>query len=247
MTKPLLIEEENLSRAWLRVIDYIDNNSGYEISPLVLSMTEFDECIEFKNTLNTYLNSSSLDSTDTVSETIFPVSLYEYCDYDRRQLYHQYQKILPRIKKIDNRNKEGTYFERLISFGDTRVNQLENIITSLEQPKVRRSKLQASIFNPYTDHKEGPYQKFPCLQHVTFYKTKSGLVINSFYAMQYLYQRGYGNWLGLINLGKFVAKELNIKLERFNCHVGIEKLEVSKGKVRKLLKTPSAQKLLKKV
>ena len=43
--------------------------------------------------------------------------------------------------------------------------------------------------------------------------------------MQYLYQRAYGNWLGLINLGKFVAEETNLEFERFNCFVGVEKLD----------------------
>jgi hypothetical protein len=61
-------------------------------------------------------------------------------------------------------------------------------------------------------------------------------VLNSFYAIQYLYRRGYGNWLGLINLGKFIAKETQTHLERVNCFVGIEKLDkLTKTEGKRLL------------
>lgn len=155
--------------------------------------------------------------------------------------------VLPRFKKIDPANARGTYFERLIAYGDIKkVNQLDIIISSLqEDAKVkRRSKLQASIFDPTIDHLPDAYQKFPCLQHVTFFKSENGgLIINSFYAIQSLYQKAYGNWLGLINLGKFVADECGLELERFNCFVGVEQLEskLSKSEARKLLSEMKVQ------
>jgi hypothetical protein len=75
------------------------------------------------------------------------------------------------------------------------------------------------------------FQGFPCLQHATFLVSENGgLVLNSFYAVQYLYRRAYGNWLGLINLGKFVANELQLNFERFNCYVGVEQLDKLKKK-----------------
>jgi thymidylate synthase len=115
---------------------------------------------------------------------------------------------------------------------------LETIITDLKSRKIkRRSKLQISIFDPRVDHTNQPMQGFPCLQHVTFYLSENGgLVVNSFYAMQYLYQRGYGNWLGLINLGRFIANEVNIKFERFNCFIGVEKLDLNKTEAQNLIK-----------
>ena len=240
MTTPLLIEETNLSQAWIKVLNYIFENPGKEICPLVLSITDFNESEEIRNLLDLSLKSNKLPNITTVSETIFPDSLYKYCNKNRFALYEEYLNNLPRIKKIDRSNGKGTYFERLIAFdGKTsKINQLEIIISSLQSDNIkRRSKLQASIFNPDTDHTNGPFQGFPCLQHVTFYKSKNNrLIMNSFYAIQYLYRRGYGNWLGLINLGKFIANELNIEFERFNCYVGVERLEhLSKKQAEVLL------------
>lgn len=240
MNIPVLIQDNNLSSAWLQVLQHIIDNSGTEITPLVLTLTGFNEDIKIKNKLNKDLSQSKLDSIEIVSETIFPQALYNFNKKDRQKLYDTYiQNVLPRIKQIDKRNNSGTYFERLIAFGEGEKNQLEIIIDSLRSDATvkRRSKLQAAIFDPAVDHKTGMFQRFPCMQHVTFYKSESGgLIINSFYAMQYLYQRAYGNWLGLINLGKFVAEQSGLELERFTCFVGVEVLDkITKEQAKVLL------------
>jgi len=231
-----MIEETNLSRAWITALEHADAEKSREITPLILTLTGFDETKEIRNVLDKALDEDKINSVDTVAETIFPASLYRLCKYDRNAFYNEYIANLPRIHSIDKRNNRGTYFERLIAF-DGNINQLEIIIKSLQSDKsVRRSKLQAAIFDPAKDHLNGPYQGFPCLQHITFYVTKEGgLVLSSFYAIQLLYKKAYGNWLGLINLGKFVAQETGLELERFNCHIGIEQLEISKTKVKGFL------------
>jgi thymidylate synthase len=243
MSSPLLIEDNNLSSIWCSVLDHIVKNSGYEITPLVVTLSSFNESEVIKRKLNANLANGKFDSIDTVSETIFPNSLYQLVNQNREELYKVYlNNVLPRIKKIDKANGRGTYFERLIAYDDStdnkKINQLEIIISSLlDKTNNRRSKLQASVFDPTKDHLNGPYQKFPCLQHVTFYKSETGgLVLNSFYAIQYLYQRAYGNWLGLINLGKFIANEADLEFERFNCFIGVEKLDhLKKEQAEKLL------------
>lgn len=241
MTKsPHLIEGTNLSTAWRSALDSIANGSGNELTPLLLTLTDFEECGETRRALDLHLKANKLASIQTVSETIFPESLYSFYGKNREKLYSEYLRNLPRIKKIDKTNAKGTYFQRLIAYegAEKNVNQLEIIISSLTSKNIkRRSKLQASLFDPTKDHTNGMFQGFPCLQHVTFYVSENnGLILNSFYAIQYLYQRGYGNWLGLINLGKFVANELNMDFERFNCYIGVEKLDhLTKVQAKELL------------
>lgn len=233
-TSPFIIEDTNLSNAWHTALERTVNSSGIEISPLIITLTEFNESSKIRDILDSHLTNSNLPSIQTVSETIFPESLYQLVDWDRSALYNQYLKNLPRIKKIDSSNAKGTYFERLIAYegSNNKINQIEIIISSLENKTIkRRSKLQAAIFDPAKDHTNKPFQGFPCLQHVTFYQSKKGgLVLNSFYAIQYLYRRAYGNWLGLINLGKFVANEVGVEFERFNCFIGVEHLDNLKKK-----------------
>lgn len=235
-----IIEETNLSEAWLIAMNRTIKTKNGELTPLLLTLTGFEENMRMRNILDTHLKKNNCGSVQTVSETIFPQTLYKMYKYNRFALYDGYREILPRLKKIDaSSNGRGTYFERLIAFdnGKTKINQLEIILSALGgEKRVRRSKAQASIFDPTKDHLNRPYQRFPCLQHVTFYISKEGgLVVNSFYAIQYIYERAYGNWLGLINLGKFIAHELGIGLERFNCYIGVEKLDLKKGEARELI------------
>jgi thymidylate synthase len=125
-------------------------------------------------------------------------------------------------------NGRGLYFERLVAFGSGPEdgNQLEWIIKQYElKSSVRRSMLQASIFDPARDHVPQAQLGFPCLQHVSFLPSKNGLAMNAFYATQQLLFRAYGNFLGLIQLGAFMAHEMGMPFVQLNVTAGVEKLE----------------------
>jgi len=240
--KPPIITENNLSKAWARAfLTSMSQKKKKELTPLVVMVTELNngvgwEDMEIRRLLDTNLQKMGRQSCNTVANTIFPVSLWNP-ERDRDQLYNRYKKIFPHLKKIEPKNSLGLYFERLIAYDPSenddpdsnKSNQLENIIKIYSSRKgVRRSVLQAAIFDPRRDHSRRPYLKFPCLQHVTFtpYGDGRGMAVNGFYAMQYLFERAYGNYLGLCRLGRFVAHELGLELVQMNCMVGIGKLEV---------------------
>jgi len=129
-TSPLLIEDSNLSNIWQRTLECIVNSAGKEITPLVITLTAFEESDKIRESLDFHLEKNKFSSIQTVSETIFPESLYKLVGMDREALYTEYLKNLPRIRKIDVRNSHGTYFERLISYDSKELNQLEIIISS---------------------------------------------------------------------------------------------------------------------
>lgn len=238
---PYLIVEENLSHAWSRALLRVVDNPGTVISPLVISVTGFkdEEPIEDENmreVLDAALSHNGEQSIATVANTIFPSSLWRRSQYERQELYQRYIDILPRIKAIErHKNRRGLYFERLISFGagPHSVNQLEHIILEYQRrPGVRKSMFQASIFDPQIDHSSSAQIPFPCLQHVSFVpdKQEASLTLNAFYATQQLFNKAYGNYLGLCRLGAFMAKEMQLTFSRMNCFVGVEKLEgIPKG------------------
>ena len=233
MTSPTLIQDLNLSQSWLEVLKRLIDISGNELSPLVLTITDFDEIESIRKALDNNLITHNKQLIQTVSETIFPDSLYRLFKDNRCQFFNEYKSNFKRIKELDlmgkKRNARGTYFQRLIDYPgkNGRINQLEKIIESiLDDKNNRRSRFQATTFDPNTDLHDNPYLGFPCLQHVTFYVTKEeGLVLNSFYALQYVFEKAYGNWLGLINLGRFVSKEIGVQFGRFNCFISIEILD----------------------
>ncbi|MFG3594491.1 hypothetical protein ACFXS9_20745 [Bradyrhizobium sp. RDI18] len=85
--------------------------------------------------------------------------------------------------------------------------------------------LQATTFDPGRDHVASAQLGFPCLQQVSFEPTSAGLVTNAFYATQQIFDKAYGNYLGLAQLGAFMAHEMGMPLARVNVMVGIAKLE----------------------
>ena len=84
---------------------------------------------------------------------------------------------------------------------------------------------QASVFDPERDHVSDAQLEFPCMHHVSFEPTQRGLVINAFYATQQLFIKAYGNYLGIAQLGAFMAKEMGTSLYRMNVIVGVAKFE----------------------
>ena len=220
----MLVEENNLSVAWAKV--FLQVLQEREVSPVVVVVRGIDdegpdEVPDIRNGLDELLEGDGKGlSCNTVANTIFP-SIWNP-NADRQELYDRYLRMLPSLRK-DRRNKYGIYFECLISYGadqdaDNSVNQLEHIIQTWYRGNHRRTALQASLFDPQTDHTNQRQRGFPCLQQVSFAPTgDGGLSITGFYATQYVVERAYGNYLGLYRLGQFMAHEMGLRFDHMVC------------------------------
>jgi len=232
---PLLIDEPNLSKAWARAALHVIDGAGQEVSPLILSVTGFDdngvpnEDPAVRQALDALLIAKGKRNVEDVAFTIFPQRLWQVAQGDRARLFEYYGYSFPRYQAMNpSDNKRGLYFERLVSYGrgPCNGNQLEWILSQFNgREGVRRSMFQASIFDPERDHKANAQLQFPCLQHVSFEPTSAGLVVNAFYATQQLFVKAYGNYLGIAQLGAFMAHEMNMKLARMNVIIGVAKFE----------------------
>jgi hypothetical protein len=233
--EPLLISETSVSRAYARILCHVVGEAGKEISPLIVTISgfgpkrEIPEDAELRATLDTLLVKKGKRSVEDVAYTIFPQRLWDMARPDRAQLFAFYRMALPAYKAMNRTaNGRGLYFEQLIMFGRGPCdgNQLEYILSQYNaRPSVRRSMLQATTFDPERDHTASAQLGFPCLQQVSFVPTGAGLIVNAFYATQQLFDKAYGNYLGLAQLGAFMAHEMNMPLARLNINVGVAKLE----------------------
>jgi len=233
---PLFITSENLSAAWSRVYLHIVDHPGTEISPLIVSISGFEkdgkpqEDSTVRGALDAVLADEGKVSVEDAAYTIFPQRLWQMARGDRNRLYKMYcdWAVLAYKKSNQKLNGRGLYFERLVKFGGGPLdgNQLEWILSQYEKnPAIRRSMLQASVFDPARDHVAQAQLGFPCLQHVSFLPSKDGLVMNAFYATQQLLFRAYGNFLGLVQLGAFMAGEMGKPFVQLNVTAGVEKLD----------------------
>lgn len=232
----------NVSSEWLRLVTESLVSSGHEVCPAIATIRcgSKDGSLDdsFRADLDELLGSCSYATTGTVASTIFPHFLWNP-NRSRKELTERYFRILPTIRKS---NPRGVYFERLISYPglkNTRgFDQLDHIISTYKNGNHRRSALQASLVVPENDlDTNAPVLGFPCLHQVSFLpnsKTRKMTVV-AYYPMQYLLERAYGNYLGLIRLGKFMAHEMGFECDRLICVAGIGKLEGNVTAVKALL------------
>jgi len=231
---PFVIDDTNLSRAWARLLLRVLDGAGTEVAPLILSLSGFTEegaAVEdtaVRQALDRLLERKGCLVVDDVAFTIFPQRIWQMSRGDRTRLFALYRATLPRWQAMNRKaNGRGLYFERMVMYGRGPFdgNQLEWILSQSARKGARRSMFQATTFDPGRDHVASARLGFPCLQHVSFEPTAAGLVINAFYATQQIFDKAYGNYLGLAQLGAFMAHEMGMPLARLNVMVGIAKLE----------------------
>ncbi len=232
---PLLMEAKSVSEAYSKVLLHILEHPGTEIAPLVLTIDGFGdnhnvpEDTKVRAALDALLAAKGKIDVENVAYTIFPQRLWTMAQGKRATLFQFYRMAFPFYRAANPKaNGRGLYFERLIMFGRGPCdgNQLEWILSQHDnRPGVRRSMWQATTFDPGRDHNATAQLPFPCLQHVTFVPTNAGLVANAFYATQQLFDKAYGNYLGLAQLAAFMAHEMDLPLARLNVTIGVAKLE----------------------
>jgi hypothetical protein len=234
--QPVIINDSNLSRAWARLLLGVLDAAGTEVSPLVLSVTGFGEKggilpedLAVRQALDQLLKRKGRLKVEDVAFTIFPQRVWDMSRGDRARFFTLYRATFPRWQAMNKKaNGRGLYFERMVMYGRGPCdgNQLEWILSQYgSRSGVRRSMLQATTFDPGRDHVASAQLGFPCLQQVSFEPTASGLVVNAFYATQQIFDKAYGNYLGLAQLGAFMANEMDMPLARLNVMVGVAKLE----------------------
>jgi hypothetical protein len=234
------IEDNNLSRAWARVLVALAQPGVDEIVPLQVTISDFDpessiEIPAIRSALDEDLKAKKLFSSETVASTIFPQSMWNP-KLPRENLFARYSTVLPALKKC-KQNMNGIYFERFTAHGSKKFNQLDFILKSRlgdehRKGNKRRSVLQLCVMEPDRDLTNQPLRGFPCLQQVSFAPHgRDELAVNGFYATQFIYQKAYGNYLGLFNLGRFVAHELGLRLTQVTCFTGIAQMGTGKGTV----------------
>jgi hypothetical protein len=234
------VNADSISDAWKQVASACLKSPNHEICALTVEIKcsgEIDDPI-FRGQVNCLLTAADKGSVETVARTIFPFGLWNPSS-PRSELYERYIGILPKLRKCAL-NRRGHYFERLINYplepkGTKFVNQLEFIIeTYVDRHNHRRSALQASLYNPFVDASHSPRLGFPCLQQVAFVPSDGQLNVVAFYPMHYIFERAYGNYLGLAHLGQFMAQEMGLSLSHVICVAGVAKLEVSPDLVKPL-------------
>src|SRR5688572_29332579 len=217
---PEIINESNISRAWGRAFLRVMGCAREALPPIVVSFSGFEhgrtlEAPRIREALDRTLQKHGLFSCDTSGMTIFPFKHWIRSSKPGWQELSSWytNRFLPRLRARDRTNAYGTYFERMVACtglagyrgqgGRVVKNQLGSIVTQWGNAagkgrRPRQSALQIGFFDPAKDHTGQAMRGFPCLQQVSFnYDESGGLSVNAFYPCQYVFDRAYGNYLGL--------------------------------------------------
>lgn len=231
---PIVLESSNLSLAWGKAFLEVITSPKDTCRPLIVSASIDDldnnlpcEDPDIRLALDQLLKQQHCNSCSVSGMVIFPykfwrkrkdVPVRDFCKSCVEELY-------PRMVKANKLNRHGTYFTRLMSYETLRkgeivkVNQVEEVIDRLLGLKrFRATGLQMTCFSPSIDHTPQPRLGFPCLQNIGItYEGKYDIAITGFYPSQHIFDRAYGNYLGLSHLGSFICHHTGLNLTRVTC------------------------------
>lgn len=223
----MIIEGSSVAECWLKCLQQMVKAKVNEISPAVIKINISEALpsyhFDLVNELDVFLKKVGQPSIETTANTIFPKNLSRGC----ASVYERFDKIWKYVKR-DPKNHNGHYFRRFMAYGEKSggesINQLKHIVETyngvegIRKPVHRRSALIAMTFDPLLDHTAQPQRGFPCLQQVCFVPHPDrSMSVNAIYAMQYLADRAFGNYIGLIELGQFMAKQMKLELKELQC------------------------------
>ena len=223
---PLVVVERNLSVAWGKA--FLEVFESNEIAPLVVVIEGLDnadppEVPAIRSALDDGLRAEGKgQSCSQVANTIFPDSLWNL-QRPRADLYQRYLGIVHRIRKHRG-NRHGVYFQRLIAFGADieeggrrqPAGAHHHDLAPGQSPEVRATSLSRRS-------ETGPYPPAPAwlpMSPAGCFRTRTGdngLAVTGFYAKQHMFERAYGNYLGLCHLGRFMAHEMGLTLSQVVC------------------------------
>ncbi|TWT90253.1 thymidylate synthase [Pseudobythopirellula maris] len=229
---PTVVECSNLSIAWGHALLQVLQKPAGKCNPLVVSIAGFQgdlppEDSAIRTATDAALSTAGCNSCDVSAMVIFPYKLWlrrkdlTSSEFGELCVDHLY----PRLAALNPANRHGTYFARLMGFDAVRngsvnrIDQVSEVIDRLSGDRhFRATGLQMTCFNPAADHSRQTRLGFPCLQHVGVdYEGKDSISITGFYPSQYIFDRAYGNYLGLAHLGHFIAYHTKLSLRRVTC------------------------------
>ncbi|MBF9352824.1 hypothetical protein BKG80_05870 [Mycobacteroides chelonae] len=225
------IDELTPAQAWLRTVLQVwqqPEKKAFHVVTHIRSVQSDGEP-RILSAAADLLDGFGLQPTDTVANTLFPEALAGQTS-SATDLSERYLELLPQLKRLDDQNRYGTYFQRLIAYpspADAKAtNQLARVVTNLQKelaskaPKSARYETSleipcdsagtaaAPIHEPGRDNRS---MGFPCLSFLSFQHDKTYLHAVAHYRYQYLIERGLGNYLGIARLVRYIASQTGLQ------------------------------------
>jgi len=211
INEPVRIVTHDFQNAWLEVVKQL-MSYHWEVRNLIVQIKDPSAIDQgFHDKMESFARAQSILGPKHVAYTIFPHGLYKYKG-DATGLFTAYNKqrgLYDRIK-----TGWGTYFRRMTNYEGAygTVNQLANIISAIRD----RDNLSKAAYTIVIQHPGGETVRplgGPCLNYVAVQAEPAQSVDLVTFGLLAVYrnhdflERAYGNYWGLCNLIRFLAKE----------------------------------------
>ncbi len=234
------LNASNSADAWLKIMDYLMNGAK-EGKCFHLVTTISDPAYEDKEItriVDLLARETNSKSPMENANSIWPHVLAPPSQ-SLEETMAKMAKLAASTMKEANPRHSDSYIERLVAWrskdGGERIPQLEKIInrmcTEITNGAPKSSSYELSIFSPGLD---AGYMSFPCLSHLSF-KLDSELKqihLTAIYRNHHFVSHGYGNFLGLGRLMKFVARQVGCNVGELMSVSTHADAELNRGKTR---------------
>jgi len=206
------VQAVGLSEAWVLACRAL-LRCGQEASHLVVRISDpLPEDRGIRAAVDDLLATAGHQPVIEVRNTIFPAALAEeFSDPD--ELIAEYLEDYSTLQALGS--PQGTYFGRICEYphpDGSSTPQLSNTIAKLNEAQTGTRWRAIYELNIYAEHKDNNKKRgfFPCLAHLSFQLGVDDggadrLDCLALYRYQDLMLKGYGNYLGLAELQRYVA------------------------------------------
>lgn len=214
MTGPVLVGGIDPLASWLVAVDHLLSRRGTEDQDLVVEVEQ-----PATHSTDWFARFDARDvggkgRLSDVANTLFPEKTWMKARALGRPAFYS------RYLRADRRSRHrrwGTYFGRLINFGSSNVNQLENAIRAMSEWKTTPKRaICLHLSTAELDHFQP--QGAPCLQAIQVHCHTSSVDFSAFYRNHDYFEKALGNLIGLGRLLEFVAGETGRTPGRLVCY-----------------------------
>ncbi|MGO9956187.1 MAG: thymidylate synthase [Solirubrobacteraceae bacterium] len=214
MTIARSIDAVGVSDGWVLACRALLGCKGQEASHLVVRMTDpLPEDPGVRRAVDELLAAASHQPVVEVRNTIFPAALAEeFTDPD--ELIAEYLEDYGTLQLLGS--PQGTYFGRICEYphpDDSVTPQLANTIAKLSEARTGTRWRAIYELNIYAEHRDNNKKRgfFPCMAHLSFQLAWGSDGVDrldclAVYRYQDLMLKGYGNYLGLAELQRYIAQ-----------------------------------------
>ncbi|MCI0723921.1 MAG: hypothetical protein L0338_33930 [Acidobacteria bacterium] len=242
---------ETVADAWTQIMDHLLEQPNGKSFHLVTTIADpITEVRAVTKVVDALAGQADTMSTMENANAIWPYVLARPGEKIGATMERIKKFGVPVIKAANN-NRKDSYVERVVAWRSRddgeRVPQLENMISRMRSESgnaaPKTSAYEIAIFSPGLD---AGYMGFPCLSHLSFKldSERQRIYLTALYRNHHFVTHGYGNFLGLGRLMKFVADQVGYSVGEFVSVSTHADAELHLGKARIVNHVEEAKRVL---